>query len=127
MNYEELNNKLKQLRNEDYIWIVYIGIIFASWYANTLERSYYVNNDEEAKQKYRQVMIYIFIVLVVVYLYFLKGSIEDLENLKPTDSEQKKRLVTLSFIGTLFIALSGFIFLYIALEDQELNVELAFN
>ena len=127
MNYEELNNKLKQLRNEDYIWIVYIGIIFASWYANTLERSYYVNNDEESKQKYRQVMIYIFVVLVVVYLYFLKGAIEDLENLKPTDSEQKRRLVTLSFIGTLFIALSGFIFLYIALEDQELNVELAFN
>ena len=38
MNYEELNNKLKQLKIEDFIWVIYIGIIILSWYANNLEK-----------------------------------------------------------------------------------------
>ena len=38
-------------------------------------------------------------------------------------SEEKKRLVLLSFIGSLLITISGFIFLYIAIRDEELNVE----
>ena len=72
-------------------------------------------------------MIIIFSILIVVYVYFLKNSVEDLNNLEPTDSLKKKRLVTLSFFASLFIAVSGFIFLYIAIVDEELNVELAFN
>ena len=50
-----------------------------------------------------------------------------IKKLRKTDSEQKKRLVTLSFIASLLITISGFIFLYIAIVDVDLNVELAFN
>ena len=127
MNYEDINNKLKQLRTEDYIWIIYIGIIILSWYSNSLEREYYVYNNINSKNKYQHIMILIFIILVIVYLYFLKSSIDDIKNLKPTDSKKKKRLVYLSFLGSLFVALSGFIFLYVSINNQDLDVELAFN
>ena len=127
MSYQQLNDKLKELKTEDYIWIVYIGIIILSWYSNSLERKFYIYNDKISKDKYRKIMIIIFIILVIVYLYFLKGAVEDLRKLKPTDSIKKKRLVYLSFLGSLFVALSGFIFLFIAFSDQELDVELAFN
>ena len=124
---DEIYNKLKQIKIEDYIWLVYILIIFFSWYANTLERKYYVYNNQISKEKYRKMMILIFSILVVVYIYFLKNSIDDINNLKPWDSYDKKNLVNLSFIASLLIAASGFIFLYIALRDENLNVELAFN
>lgn len=127
MNYDELNNKLRQLNIEDFIWIIYIGIIFLSWYSNSLERNYYIYNDNISKEKYRKIIILIFSTLIIVYLYFLKDSYEDYKNLKPTDSEQKKQLITLSFISSLLIAISGAIFLYIAIKDEDLNVELAFN
>ena len=127
MNYEHLNKKLKQLKTEDYIWIVYIGIIVLSWYSNSLERKYYVYNDQYSKNKYQKIMIIIFIILLFVYAYFLKDSFDDLKNLTLYDSIKKKQLVTLSFIASLFIALSGVIFLYIALNNQDLDVELAFN
>ena len=45
----------------------------------------------------------------------------------PINSLKKKKLVTLSLIGSLLIAISGVIFLYIAYQDEELDVELAFN
>ena len=47
--------------------------------------------------------------------------------MKENKREKKKRLVTLSMIASFLILISGFIFLYIAYEDNDLSVELAFN
>lgn len=127
MSYEEINNRLKQIKIEDYIWIIYIGIIFLSWYSNNLERDYLINNNEISKEKYQNILVFIFLVLLIVYLYFFKGSFDDFLNLKISDSEEKKELVTLAFIGMSLFVVGGIIFLYIALEDKNLDVELAFN
>lgn len=127
MNYEEINEKLKILNTEDYIWLIYIGIIFMSWYSNSLERKYFTENDIESKTKYQKIMILIFTILIVIYLYFLKESINDIKNLKTWDTPKKKNLVYLSFLGSLLIAISGFIFLYISIVDENLDIELAFN
>ena len=127
MNYDLIESKLKQLRIENLIWIIYIGIIIMSWYANYLEKDYFVYNDLESKEKYRKVMISIFLILLVVYLYFLKDSYDDIKNINSCDSDKKKNLLILSFIASLFIVISGLIFLYIAFQDEELDVELAFS
>ncbi|MEE0092036.1 MAG: hypothetical protein UFD82_00765 [Bacilli bacterium] len=127
MNYEEINEKLKILNTKDYIWLIYIGIIFMSWYSNSLERKYFTENDIESKTKYQKIMVLIFTILIVIYLYFLKESINDIKNLKPWDTPKKKNLVYLSFLGSLLIAISGFIFLYISIVDENLDIELAFN
>ena len=127
MSREEIRDRIADLNVEDFIWIIYLGIIALSYYSNHLERKYFLNNDIFSKNQYRKLIIIIFSILIVVYLYFLKDSVESIRDLKPTDSEKKKRFVYLSFIGSLFIAVSGLIFLYISLKDQDLDVELAFN
>lgn len=124
---EELLKKLKQLEIEDFIWLIYIGIIIMSWYSNSLERNFFIYNDLESKEKYRKIIIGIFTILVIVYLYFLEDSYEDVKNINFNNLTKKDYLTILSFIASLLIAISGFIFLYIALEDKDLNVELAFN
>ena len=127
MNAFNLKEKLDELKIEDYIWLIYIGIILLSWYSNSLERKFFVCNDEESKKKYRTIMIIIFSILVIVYLYFLKDSYSSLKHINPFDPKKKKDLILLSFIASLLIFISGLIFLYIALTDEELSVELAFN
>lgn len=127
MNYEEINNRLKQIKIENYIWLIYIFVIILSYYSNGLEKKYFLFNDNEIKEKYRETLIIIFTILLIVYFYFLKNSINDINNLKENDSEERKNLVYLSFIGSLLITISGIIFLYIAIKDEEINVELAFN
>ena len=116
MSNNEIYNKLEQIKTEDYIWLIYIGIIIYSF-----------NNNQISKRKYRKSLIIIFSILIVVYLYFFKSSLDDVNNLKPWDSIKKKNLVNLSFIASLLITVSGLIFLYIAYNDEDLNVELAFN
>lgn len=127
MNYNELQEKLKELKIEEFIWVIYIGIIIFSFYSNSLERKYFICNDLESKEKYRETLIIIFSILIVVYLYFLKGAWEDVKNIKPCDKEEKKKLIYLSFLASLLIAISGFIFLYIAFKDENVDVEIAFN
>ena len=122
-----IEEKLKELKTEEFIWIIYIGIIILSFYSNSLERKYFLFNDLESKEKYRQTLILIFSILTIVYLYFLKDSSDSLKELTPYDTKEKKNLVYLSFIGSLLIAISGFIFLYIAFKDENVDVEIAFN
>ena len=124
---DETIKRLKQLKIEDFIWIIYIGIIIMSFYSNIIERKYFIYKNSKDKKKYRQINVAIFSILLIVYLYFLTNSTNDLKNLKSSDSYQKKKLIFLSFIASALITISGFIFLYIALIDQELDVELAFN
>ena len=123
----DIDEKLKQLRIEDFIWVVYIGIIALSYYSNYLERKFFVNGDLCSKNKYRSIMILIFSILIIVYLYFLYDSYNSLKDVNCYDSEKKKRLLSLSFLASLLIFISGIIFLYIAINDTDLNVELAFN
>lgn len=127
MNYEEIEDRLREIKIEDFIWCIYIIIIFMSYYSNSLERKYFLYNDLESRDKYRKIIMFIFSVLVVVYLYFLKDSYNDIISLKDDDSDKKKKLIYLSFIGSLLIAISGFIFLYIAYNDEDIDIELAFN
>ena len=123
----DINSKLKEIKTEDYIWIIYIGIIILSWYSNSLERRYFIFNDLKSKEEYRKILILIFSILLVVYLYFFYSSLSDVEELKETDSDKKKQLAYLSLIASLLIVISGAIFLYIAYADESIDIELAFN
>lgn len=122
-----LEEKLRQINTEDFIWVIYLFIIFLSYYSNNLERKYFIFQNAEDKTKYRQVLVTIFFILLIVYIYFLKDSFNDLKKLKESDSPKKKKLTILSFMGSLLIAISGAIFLFIAIEDEKLAVELAFS
>jgi len=123
----DVSDKLKELKYEEIIWIIYIGIIIYSFYSNYLEKNYYLYGDNDYRVKYRQTLIVIFSILIFVYLYFFKGSYDDLMNISDDDSSSKKRLIYLSFVGSLLILISGFIFLYVAYMDKDIDVELAFN
>lgn len=124
MNYNEIEEKLKSIAIEDYIWIIYIGIIITSWYANSLERNYFIYNDINSKNKYQHILIFIFSLLILIYIYFFKSSLNDIKKAKDLNTY---RLTELSSIGSLLILISGIIFLYIAYNDNNINVELAFN
>lgn len=123
----KVEDRLKQLKIEDFIWIIYLGIIFLSYYSNSLERKFFISDDLDCKDKYRKIMIIIFLILLFVYFYFLKDSYDSIKDLNRFDSEKKKRLVYLSFLASLLIFISGVLFLYIAISDTDLNVEIAFN
>ena len=127
MGSKELEEKLKEINIEDFIWLVYIFIIFMSWYSNSLERKYFIYKDEKSKDQYRCLVVMIFTILLIVYLYFVKSAWNSYKNLKDSPDLKTRELATLSLLASVLIAISGAIFLYIALRDEDLKIEVAFN
>ena len=121
------SKKLKQIKIENYIWLIYIGIIIISYISNYYEADYYKNNNIESKKKYQDLLIITFSILLVIYIYFFKSSFDDLKDLNSSDSEKKKEFVTLSTLGSFLVLISGVIFLYIAITDKNIDTEIAFN
>ena len=120
-------SKLEDIKIENFVWIIYIGIIFLSWYANSREKKYLLYNDEESRREYQSILILIFSILIVVYYYFAKSSYDDYMNSVDSADNRKKNLLLASFIGSFLVLISGVIFLSIAIMDENIDVELAFN
>lgn len=125
-----MNDKLDRLEDikiENFIWVIYIGIIILSWYANSKEKKFILYNDEKSRQEYQRLLILIFSILLFVYYYFTKDSYSDLKKLNYYDTDKKKILTYASFTGSLLILISGVIFLIIAITDDNIDTEIAFN
>ena len=125
-----MNDKLKRLEDikiKNIVWIIYIGIIILSWYANSKEKKYLLYNDLLSKKEYQNLLILIFTILVIIYFYFAKSGYEDILNLTSYDSPKKQMLTKFAFIGSFLILVSGIIYLVLAILDDEIEIELAFN
>ncbi len=124
---EDNLDRLKEIKDENIVWIIYIGIIILSYYANYKEVKYILYNDEKSRKKYQDTMILIFTILVIIYYYFTKQTYINIKKLNSRDSEKKITLTYASFIGTLLVLISGIIFLSIVILDENIEVEIAFN
>ncbi len=124
---EDKLDRLKKINIENFIWVIYIGIIILSWYANSKEKKFILFDDQKSKKEYQNLMIFIFSILIVVYYYYTKDSYDDISKLNAEDTNKKVALTYASFIGSLLILISGAIFLIIAILDDNIDTELAFN
>ena len=124
MNYN-INKRLEQIQIENYIWIVYLFIIGFSFYANSLEKDYFLTKNNQSKNNYRKINATVFLILILVYSYFEKEAINSYFNKNKSQTQEK--FDTLSLIATTMVLISGCIFLYIILEDENLDEEIAFN
>lgn len=120
-------DRLNDIKIENFVWVIYIGIIILSWYANSKEKMYILYDDQESKKEYQNLMVIIFTILLIIYYYFAKDSYDDVKKLNRFDSNKKINLTYASFIGSGLILLSGIIFLIIAIFDDNIDTELAFN
>ena len=98
-----------------------------SCYANGKEKNYILTKSEKSRKEYQWLMILIFSILLLIYYYFTKDSYDDILELKPGDSNKRIVLRYASFIGSFLILISGIIFFIIAIVDDNIDTEIAFN
>lgn len=96
-------DKLEDIKIENFIWVIYIAIIFLSWYANSKEKKYLLYNDEQSKREYQNLLILIFSILVIVYYYFAKDSYDDYIDSVDENNDRKKNLHLASFVGSFLV------------------------
>lgn len=117
--------RLDKIEIENEIWIIYLGIIFLSYLGNTYEKDYFLTNNKSSKNTYRKLNISVFTILIIVYSYFENEAIKSFQNNNKSITQYKYD--TLSLIATTLVLISGFIFLYIVVVDEDILEEVAFN
>ena len=117
--------RLKQIEIENKVWIVYFFLIGLCLYGNSFEKKYFLYGNNYDKEKYRKITIIIFSIAVIIYFYFFVDSYKDVKN--NNYNIKSKSYSELSFLGSTLILISGLIFLYLAVADIDLDIELAFN
>ena len=120
---KETEERLKQIKVENYVWVIYIFLIILCFISNYYEKNYFLTNNQISKEKYRNILIFIFSVALLVYTYFLYDSYKDYKNLSIYDNKKKKDFTEYSLIGSILIFIAGAIFLYIAINDQDIEAE----
>lgn len=122
----DISRKLKRLRNEDIIWIIYFFIVVFALYSNKLDRDYLLNHDNSAYKSEKYINIGIFFVTFFIYLYFVLLLTEDLSNMERNFNNDNYRSTFIQLIAALLFLIGGSIYLIneIVRKDNDLDVGL---
>lgn len=122
----DVEKKLKRLKNEDIIWIIYFFIVVFALYSNKLDRDYLLKKDKEAYKREKSINITIFFVAFFIYLYFLLLLTEDLGNMKKNFDDPNYRSTFIQLIAAILFLIGGAIYLIneITRKDDDLDVGL---
>lgn len=123
---DDISKKLKKLRNEDFIWIVYFFIVVFAIYSNKLDRDYLLKKNNEAYKREKYINITIFLVSFFIYLYFLLLLTEDLGSMEKNFSDPAYRSTFIQLIAAILFLIGGAIYLIneIIRKDDALDVGL---
>ena len=78
----EILNRLKQLRNEDFIWIIYFFIATFALLSNVFERDFVLTKNSNSFKKSKTINVIIFFVAFFIYLYFVLLFTSNLNNME---------------------------------------------
>lgn len=120
----DIYEKLKELKIEDFIWITYLGISTMALYSNIIERHYVIYKDYISKEKYRNINITIFSILILIYIYFILTNYKNYKEAKENNNLNKIKYNYLSYVGAIIALISGIIFLYVAIKNKTSDTEI---
>lgn len=122
----DVEKKLKRLKNEDIIWIIYFFIVVFALYSNKLDRDYLLKKDRDAYKREKSINITIFFIAFFIYLYFLLLLTEDLGNMEKNFDDPNYRSTFIQLIAAILFLIGGAIYLIneITRKDDALDVGL---
>lgn len=122
----DVEKKLKRLKNEDIIWIIYFFIVVFALYSNKLDRDYLLKKDKEAYKREKSINITIFFVAFFIYLYFLLLLNEDIGSMEKNFNDENYRSTFIQLIAAILFLIGGAIYLIneIVRKDDALDVGL---
>ncbi len=122
----DVEKKLKRLKSEDIIWIIYFFIVVFALYSNKLDRDYLLKKDKDAYKREKSINITIFFIAFFIYLYFLLLLTEDLGNMEKNFDDPNYRSTFIQLIAAILFLIGGAIYLIneITRKDDDLDVGL---
>ena len=116
-------NRLKRLRTEDFIWLIYFFIAAFAVLSNAYERNYILNNSNNSLKKSKAINVTLFFIVFFVYLYFALIFATDLNNMEKNFDNKEYRNTLMKLIASLLFLIGGAIYLVQEIiQDDEVEL-----
>lgn len=112
MNVDE---EIKRLTFEDYIWIVVAILAFFNIFGDNLQKKYLKTNNINYDKQADKVFLFALGVSFFIYLYFLYRNY----NIYKKSSEEEKSKLLVKLIGSSFILAGVICLIYFQLVDSD--------
>lgn len=119
-----INEKLKNLKTEDLIWIIYFFLALASLISNQFERYSLIRNGRQTNPISKKINVTIFAITFIIYIYFAYINWRDIEQLKFGISKGKERSILESqarLVAALLFLVGGAIYLISEIASGDNN------
>lgn len=117
-----MNEKIKEIKEENIVIFIYFILLFTYLYANKIEIEYLKYNNDTDKEKYRILLYIVFGVSFLITLYYV---IESINELKKYEYEELYQLKELSLVANILILIATSIYLYIIYKDKNIDLEVS--
>lgn len=121
----ELFRKLKLLKEEDFIWLIYYFIITFALVANELERRYLLDNKEPEINVAKKINSTILIIAFIIYLYFVVVTIQNFDILKKNGTRKEVRVAFERLIANIIFLVAGAIAIYADYDSNTIGTDIA--
>ena len=102
-----IGEKLKRLKTEDLIWVIYFFIVIGALMSNEYERNYLLTGNTTGQKKFKLINITIFCVAFIIYLYFVLINYEDVQTLKRDATRKEVLNVHIGLISSILFLVAG--------------------
>lgn len=110
------NNKIKELKIDEIVWITFIALSILNIVGDEYEIDYYQDNNQEKDSNAKKIFTFTVAVSVIIYVYFFKKNYERVEELK--EKKEDSTLAEVRLLGSTFIVVGILCLLYFQLNSQ---------
>lgn len=101
-----IDNRIKEIDNENVVWMIYLFIIGANFISNYFEERYLYSMDIKYQKIFRYINILVLFIALCIYIYTLYMTGKNINKKSPT---YRKLLL----LASICILIGGIIYLYV--------------
>lgn len=121
----DLERKLKLLKEEDIVWLIYFFIIIFAIISNKNERLSLLFNSKKNSDNAKIINSTILIVAFCIYLYFVIVTINNFDLLKRNGSNKDVRVAFERLIANILFLVAGAVAIYADFDSNTTGTDIA--
>ena len=118
-----IDEKLKRVEREDFIWFVYFFIIIGALLSNAYEKHYLKTNDSSNYKIFHTLNLTLFSLAFLIYLYFV---IQNYDEYKQSTNKKEQLVSYVALIAALIFLIGGALQIYVELNrntpDEDIGI-----
>ena len=114
--------KLKEIKIENFIWIIYFFITISALVSNYYEEDYIKTKSSKDYKIFKNINVTLFTVAFFIYLYFVYLNYKNISNLRKNTSKKKVLYANINFIAAILFLIGGILYLYTEINNNDIEI-----